>query len=100
MRYQWILFDADGTLFDFDLAEQTALRKSFELADYPFATETVSIYDRINQTAWQVLERGEIVRRLISTAFASPNCSPPRASPETRRRLAQPICNSLPLAPT
>ena len=99
MRYQWILFDADGTLFDFDLAEQTALRRSFELADYPFATDTIASMiasTRLPGRRWNEARSW----RLISTVFAFPNCSPRRASPETRRRLAQPICNSLPLAPT
>jgi FMN phosphatase YigB (HAD superfamily) len=30
-RYQWLLFDADGTLFDYDRAEGIALGEVFRL---------------------------------------------------------------------
>ncbi len=29
MTYTWLLFDADGTLFDYDRAEATALEQDF-----------------------------------------------------------------------
>ena len=29
MTYTWLLFDADGTLFDYDRAEATALEQAF-----------------------------------------------------------------------
>ncbi len=28
-KYKYILFDADGTLFDYDMSEGVALRKTF-----------------------------------------------------------------------
>ena len=36
MTYQWLLFDADGTLFDYDRAETAALKASFAQFDLPF----------------------------------------------------------------
>ena len=30
MQYEWILFDADGTLFDYDGAEATAVERTFD----------------------------------------------------------------------
>jgi FMN phosphatase YigB (HAD superfamily) len=35
-RYQWLLFDADGTLFDSDRAEVTALEQAFGLIGVAF----------------------------------------------------------------
>ena len=29
-QYQWLFFDADGTLFDYDRAEVAALEQAFE----------------------------------------------------------------------
>ncbi len=30
MKYKWLLFDADGTLFDFEKAELFALKKTLK----------------------------------------------------------------------
>jgi len=60
MRYQWIIFDADDTLFDFGKAESHAvgrLLQSHNLAD----TEAhQQLYRGINRHLWQELERGAI----------------------------------------
>jgi phosphoglycolate phosphatase-like HAD superfamily hydrolase len=36
MKYRWLLFDADGTLFDYDRAEAMALAATFEQFGYQF----------------------------------------------------------------
>jgi 2-haloacid dehalogenase len=59
-RYQWLLFDADGTLFDFDRAEVTALEQAFGLIGVTFDPGYLATYQRINQALWQAVERGEI----------------------------------------
>jgi 2-haloacid dehalogenase len=59
-RYQWLLFDADGTLFDFDRAEVTALEQAFRLSGVTFNPDYLAIYQRINLALWQAVERGEI----------------------------------------
>lgn len=59
-HYPWLLFDADGTLFDYNRAEVTALRKTFESFRLPFEDEYLDIYQRINHGLWQALERQEI----------------------------------------
>ncbi|WP_127558357.1 YjjG family noncanonical pyrimidine nucleotidase [Saccharospirillum alexandrii] len=60
MRYQWIVFDADDTLFDFGKAEQHAVGRlltSHNVAD----TDTHQrLYRGINKHLWQELERGAI----------------------------------------
>lgn len=58
-KYQWLLFDADGTLFDYDRAESRALRRVFELFTVPFCSEYLTAYRQINDTLWQALEAGQ-----------------------------------------
>jgi YjjG family noncanonical pyrimidine nucleotidase len=59
-HYPWLLFDADGTLFDYNLAEATALRKAFELLSLAFEDEYLDTYRTINHRLWQSLEKREI----------------------------------------
>ncbi|MCI0398117.1 MAG: YjjG family noncanonical pyrimidine nucleotidase [Chloroflexi bacterium] len=59
-RYQWLLFDADGTLFDYDRAEATALEQSFRQAGAPFEPRYLALYRQINHQLWQALERREM----------------------------------------
>jgi 2-haloacid dehalogenase len=60
MRYRWILFDADGTLFDYPLAEEAALEKACLASGLTFEAGLIELYRRINHRIWQQLERGEI----------------------------------------
>jgi len=57
-RYTWILFDADGTLFDYDAAENAALQASFSSIGQPFLPEHAEVYRRINGRMWIELENG------------------------------------------
>ncbi|MEW6400657.1 MAG: YjjG family noncanonical pyrimidine nucleotidase [Chloroflexota bacterium] len=59
-HYSWLLFDADGTLFDYNLAETTALRNTFASLGLPFADAHLGVYQKINHGLWQALERHEI----------------------------------------
>lgn len=62
MKYPIVLFDADGTLFDFLLAEKTALMYCLNRFGVE-ATETmVKIYSDINDSYWKQLEKGEITK--------------------------------------
>jgi 2-haloacid dehalogenase len=56
--YQWLLFDADGTLFDFERAEAMALARTCEQCGVPFQPDLLTAYRRINQEVWQSLEQG------------------------------------------
>ncbi len=60
MKYKWLLFDADNTLFDFDQAETKALEKTFWHTGHAFDINFIDIYRRINKQIWQEFERGEI----------------------------------------
>jgi putative hydrolase of the HAD superfamily len=92
-----ILFDADGTLFDFQRAERDALKDAmagFELA----YDETVhpAGYASINRDLWQQLEQGRLTadqlkverfRRFLASLDAA--CAPDAFSREYLSRLAQ-----------
>ena len=60
MIYDWLLLDADGTLFDYDRAEATALQRSMEAAGHPFHASYLPAYAEINGQLWQSLEQGGI----------------------------------------
>ncbi len=60
MKYTWLLFDADHTLFDFPQAEFNALRRTLQQRNLPFRAEFFHTYSRYNQQVWEEFERGEI----------------------------------------
>ncbi|MBN2116915.1 MAG: YjjG family noncanonical pyrimidine nucleotidase [Anaerolineales bacterium] len=64
-HYSWLWFDADGTLFDYDRAEATALRHAFSSLRLPFEDSYLELYRRINQDLWQALERQEITQAVL-----------------------------------
>lgn len=64
-HYPWLLFDADGTLFDYDRAEGVAFQQSFQLVNLPFQAEYLDHYRRINHKLWQALERREITPAVL-----------------------------------
>lgn len=68
MKYTWLLFDADNTLFDFNLAEVKALASSFAEFGYPYNGRTGDTYRTINQQIWQQMEQGEITQDDLRTA--------------------------------
>jgi len=59
-KYQWLLFDADGTLFDFDGAARAALIKTCEHFLNRFEPHFEPVYDRINRQIWRDFEAGNI----------------------------------------
>ena len=59
-RYDYILFDADNTLFDFDTAEHRALRETLEAHGYPFDDVTVPLYLAVNRALWHRFDQGTI----------------------------------------
>jgi YjjG family noncanonical pyrimidine nucleotidase len=64
-HYPWLWFDADGTLFDYNLAEVTALRKTFESLSLAFEDGYLDMYRDINHGLWQALERQEIAQDVL-----------------------------------
>jgi putative hydrolase of the HAD superfamily len=65
-RYRWLLFDADGTLFDYERAESVALEQAFARIGLAFDSGYhLPTYRRINQALWQGVEKGEVTPGLV-----------------------------------
>ena len=58
--YKWLLFDADGTVFDYDKSEEYALKKTLEYFDHSFKTDYLISYHCINEEVWKEHEKGVI----------------------------------------
>ena len=72
MAYDWILFDADNTLFDFNHSQTVALRQSIEAMDIPYQAHYLPTYHEINQACWRDFEKGTITQlQLRSLRFAN-----------------------------
>ncbi len=58
-----LLWDIDGTLLNFEKAENYAIKKCFEIFEIGECTdEMVARYSLINRKYWEMLERGEITK--------------------------------------
>jgi YjjG family noncanonical pyrimidine nucleotidase len=66
-KYDIFLFDADGTLFDYDMAERNALRDTLQLYEIEFTEKALRQYRQINGEMWKKLERGEMTVNAIQT---------------------------------
>ncbi len=64
-RYRWLLFDADGTLFDYDRAERAALEQVLGQIGVSTDPGHLAAYRRINQAMWQAVEKGEITPGMV-----------------------------------
>jgi 2-haloacid dehalogenase len=67
MSYSWLLFDADGTLFDFDLAEKLALSSILQDLGQPFSEDAYQRYQGINRELWLDFEQGRVTQAEIKT---------------------------------
>ncbi len=71
-NYDYILFDADNTLFDFDTAEHRALNQTLEHYGYPRDDATRGLYLDINRRLWSAFDRGEVTKEhLVVERFAA-----------------------------
>ncbi len=65
-RYDFVLLDADNTLFDFDRAEHEALKRAMTDRGYPFTPETEGVYLRLNRALWDAFDRGEVTQAFLT----------------------------------
>jgi len=62
-KYDYLLWDIDGTVLDFAAAERAAIRKLFEQFRMgPCTDDMLQRYSAINARYWQALERGEMTK--------------------------------------
>lgn len=65
-RINVVLWDIDGTLLNFHIAEATAIRALFQKFGLGICTdEMLQDYSRINTDYWKLLERGEMTKPQI-----------------------------------
>ena len=64
-KYSWLLFDADGTLFDFAKAEAFALRQTVEQSGYHYRDEYLTIFRQVNQQVWEAFEQGRMAHDVL-----------------------------------
>lgn len=64
LSYDLVLFDADGTLWDYDAGERQALTEALERVKLPCGQEVISRYRAINAELWGLIERA-----VVSTEF-------------------------------
>ena len=58
-----VLWDVDGTLLDFEKAEEAGIRSCFKKYNLGECTdEMLEAYKKINRRYWQMLERGEMTK--------------------------------------
>jgi len=61
--YKYILWDIDGTILDFEAAQNKAIKALFKKHNLGKCTdEMVGDYSKINEKYWQALERGEMTK--------------------------------------
>ena len=70
MSYQWLLFDADGTLFDFEKTAEEALHRTFQDFGEDYDPAFFKLYRSIDKRLWEALEQGTLTRdRLHAQRF-------------------------------
>jgi len=68
--YQWLLFDADNTLFDFDAAEEYALCRTLSHFGVQATDRIKNIYKKGNRALWDAFEQGKISQdRILAQRF-------------------------------
>ncbi len=60
MKYRLLIFDLDNTIFDYNAAENNALKLTFEYFNLSVTEKLKLSYREINERFWQQLEKGEI----------------------------------------
>ena len=66
-RLEWILFDLDNTLLDFNQAETYALQNTLERNGIAFNTSTHEAYRKVNHACWRAFEDGKLSKEKLRT---------------------------------
>lgn len=71
MRYSYLFFDADETLYDFKHSEKTAFFRAFEHFGIPCEEKWERVYSEINQKYWLKYNKGKVTKdQLMRGRFA------------------------------
>lgn len=66
MKYPYLLFDADDTLFDFSKASSQAFSAMCAANRIPNTPEVYQLYYEINKVLWQAFDRGEVTKDFVT----------------------------------
>ncbi|MCL2171000.1 MAG: YjjG family noncanonical pyrimidine nucleotidase [Defluviitaleaceae bacterium] len=66
-KYDLFLFDADGTLYDYDKAEKHALQAMFAHCNFRYADNILARYREINEEVWDDYEKGGLSKSDMQT---------------------------------
>lgn len=66
MKYRYLLFDADDTLFDFPRASQEAFASMCQSNNIPYTSENYQLYYNINHALWAAFDRGEVTKEYLT----------------------------------
>lgn len=96
MKYPYLLFDADNTLFDFDRAEREAHRAVCQRYGLAFSEEGYQLYHRCNTQLWQDFDQGRCTKEFLLVerfrrylALTGEMADPEALSREHLRRLGE-----------
>ena len=67
MKYKYLLFDLDGTLFDYEKAESNALIQTFQNFGFEYSEIFLQEYRKINMQIWLDYESGSITQKELKT---------------------------------
>ena len=65
--YQWLFFDADGTLFDFEKSQAIALAQVFRHHGIPYDHTHLATFRQINAELWHALEQRRVTPDVLKT---------------------------------
>ena len=66
-KYNWLLFDADNTLWDFKKSELFSFEKAFNDFNIPYQAAYLPIYHEINHKCWSDFEKGLLSQQKLRT---------------------------------
>ena len=66
MKYEWLLFDLDNTLLDFNVSEHYALEQVLQTIGLTFNEAHLKIYEKINRQCWDDFEAGRLPQAAIN----------------------------------
>ena len=65
MKFDWVLFDADHTLFDFDRSAAESLADTMRNHGLDHRDEHWTLYNSINKECWNAYENGQMDRETM-----------------------------------
>ena len=66
MKYPYLLFDADDTLFDFQASSSRAFDTMCRMNDIPNTPAVYQLYHEINAVLWRAFDRGEVSKDYVT----------------------------------